>query len=254
MTQAERIIFSDLDGCLLDEKTYEWEPARDLLEQIKREGVPLVFLSSKTRPEIEHLRNRLGIRDPFSSENGAAVFFEDAPPVVLGGNAKGLRSAAASIARQTGIEIELLSDMTIDRIMQVTGLTPDAAVIAARREYSQPFLAPEASLEPLRKAAEERGLRIIEGNRFFHLLGDHDKGDAVALLRRRYPRATAIGVGDGPNDVPMLRAVAAPVFLGPEHPVGLPRHTLFEGERGPVGWTRAVRKALANLPVRTAEG
>ena len=50
------ILFTDLDGTLLDGRTYSFEKAKPALEAIQRLRIPLVFVSSKTRGEIEVYR------------------------------------------------------------------------------------------------------------------------------------------------------------------------------------------------------
>ena len=70
------LVFTDLDGTLLDQN-YSWEPAAKVIENLKTAGVPLIFCSSKTRAEIEHYREAMGIKDPFISENGACTFIPD---------------------------------------------------------------------------------------------------------------------------------------------------------------------------------
>lgn len=67
------IIFTDLDGTLLDEE-YSWDKAKPALDLIKKLQIPLVICSSKTRNEIEEYRHPFGVNDPFISENGGAVF------------------------------------------------------------------------------------------------------------------------------------------------------------------------------------
>ena len=54
------VIFTDLDGTLLDHDTYEWKEAEPALDLCKKLGVPVVFVSSKTRAEIEVLRRQDG--------------------------------------------------------------------------------------------------------------------------------------------------------------------------------------------------
>src|SRR5215211_6339369 len=68
------VVFSDLDGTLLDHETYAFDAARPALDRVERDGIPLVLCSSKTRAEIEPLRAELRNRHPFVSENGGAVF------------------------------------------------------------------------------------------------------------------------------------------------------------------------------------
>jgi mannosyl-3-phosphoglycerate phosphatase len=72
-TTPKLVIFSDLDGTLLDRDTYSFEPARPALRLIKERDIPLVLSSSKTRAEIELHRRRLENHHPFTSENGGGV-------------------------------------------------------------------------------------------------------------------------------------------------------------------------------------
>ena len=68
------VIFTDLDGTLLDRETYTWEAARPALDRVKRQGIPWVLVTSKTRGEVEFWRRCLGNEHPFIVENGGAVF------------------------------------------------------------------------------------------------------------------------------------------------------------------------------------
>ena len=46
------IIFSDLDGTLLDHHTYSFENAQPALDLVKKNNIPLILVSSKTRMEM----------------------------------------------------------------------------------------------------------------------------------------------------------------------------------------------------------
>ena len=74
----KRLIFSDLDGSLLDHYTYSFEPAKACLGMLETVNIPVVLVSSKTRKEIEALREVLGNTHPFIVEKGAAVFVPQA--------------------------------------------------------------------------------------------------------------------------------------------------------------------------------
>ncbi|MFH1490792.1 MAG: HAD-IIB family hydrolase, partial [Pseudomonadota bacterium] len=69
------MIFTDLDGTLLDHETYEWKEAEPALNRCKLLRIPLILVSSKTRAEINVIRNELGLTAPFISENGGGIFF-----------------------------------------------------------------------------------------------------------------------------------------------------------------------------------
>ena len=69
------IIFTDLDGTLLNHDDYSYKNAIPSLEKIKKKNIPLIIVTSKTKKEVEQLQKEIGIKEPFIVENGAAIFF-----------------------------------------------------------------------------------------------------------------------------------------------------------------------------------
>ncbi len=63
---ASFIVFSELDGTLLDAKTYRFDAARPTLELLRTRGIPLVLCSSKTRREMKSAANALATAIPSS--------------------------------------------------------------------------------------------------------------------------------------------------------------------------------------------
>lgn len=228
------IFFTDLDGTLLDNDSYSWKPARPALDRIRELGVPLVFVTSKTRAEVEHWRSLLANTDPFVMENGGAAFIPGRPPLTWGTPYPNLCEALRGIARRTGYQLCGFHQMKVPEIARATGLTPDDAARAARREYDEPFLI-QGPYNPatLRAAIEDAGLRYTQGGRFHHLHGDNDKGVAVSALldyyRGIYGPVVSAGLGDAANDLEFLK---------------LMNHAHFSQE-GPAGWNRFVLDLLA---------
>ena len=60
------IIFTDLDGSLLQVETYSFEPAIETVHRLRAAGIPLIFCSSKTRLEQEYYQRALGISSPMT--------------------------------------------------------------------------------------------------------------------------------------------------------------------------------------------
>lgn len=105
----------------------------------------------------------------------------------------------------------------------------------------------------LADAEEFHGDHRTKGE-FHHLMGNSDKGMAVRVLlelyKRKYGAVISVGLGDSPNDVPMLDAVDIPVLVclpnGEHHPevrLNNPRALLCRGV-GPEGWNEAVLDIL----------
>lgn len=228
------VIFTDLDGTLLDKDTYSWEPARPALERVQALGVPLVFVTSKTRAEVEHWRRRLHNTDPFVVENGAAAVIPGAAQLEWGTPYPMLCEALRVAARVAGCPVRGFHQMDVPEIAEVTGLTLEEAARAARREFDEPFLVegPDGR-HSLLEAIEHTGLRHTEGGRFYHLHGQNDKAVAVAAIidhyRKLHGEVTTAGLGDAPNDAEFLKVV--------DHP--------FYSQEGPEGWNRFVLELLS---------
>jgi len=270
---APLIVFTDLDGTLLDPVTYSFDAAREALDLLRSRGIPLVLVSSKTRAEIEPLRVRLQNRDPFIVENGGGLFvpqgcfgfpLEGALPrssyqvVEWGAAYPLLRQALAEIRQVAGDGLRGFGDMTVEEVAERTGLSLPEAVRAKQREYDEPFVFEGSArpLEEIQRLAESRGLRCTRGGRFHHLMGQSDKGRACRELIQCYRRHYAgeaeplitIALGDSLNDLPLLALVDRPVLV--QKPDGFydpaiqfPNLTRAAGV-GPVGWNRALLELL----------
>jgi len=69
-----KIVFSDLDGTLLDHRTYDYSPALPALEKLQEKQIPLVFCTSKTAAEMIPFRTEIKNEDPFIVENGGGIY------------------------------------------------------------------------------------------------------------------------------------------------------------------------------------
>ena len=67
------LIFSDLDGTLLDHHTYSFAPALSMLQKLRSANIPVIPNTSKTFAELTELTQQIGLDGPFIVENGAAV-------------------------------------------------------------------------------------------------------------------------------------------------------------------------------------
>lgn len=263
------IIFTDVDGTLLDYHTYSFAPAAPALKLIEEQGIPLVLCSSKTRAEIERWREKLNNLHPFIAENGGGIYIPyayfpaedlraiwpriesaDGYAVLLLGTAYTILRKTVEELRRDGFEMEGFGDMNAERVAEVTGLSMEEAELAQRREFGEPFifLGEETRLEALEAAIRDKGFQCIAGGRLFHLLGGNDKGKAVEILmdlyRKKFGPITTLALGDSPNDLPMLERVDHPILVQNhrrEHDqrVTVP-HLIKADGIGPEGWANAV--------------
>jgi mannosyl-3-phosphoglycerate phosphatase len=261
------LVVTDLDGSLLDEVGYGFEPAREALARLAERQIPLVLCSSKTRAEMEPLARVLGLAAPLIVENGGALVVPEAAGLEVPGARKEpgalvlelghrrikLARALAEIARETGAALRSFAALSVDEVSCLTGLGPAAARLAMERHFDEPFLLADPAAEPrVVEAARRRGLKVQRGGRFHHLMGS-DKGRAlhvlVGLFSARGELFETVGIGDAGNDLPLLEAVDRPIVIpraGRVDPVlaeCLPRAERAP-EPGPAGWNAAVLAVL----------
>ena len=275
------VVFTDLDGCLLDERTYRYDAALPAVEALRRARVPLVLCTSKTRAEVEPLHRALRLRAPFVVENGGGIVIpegtrgwrpplapRDGGPLVLpiGAPYAALVQALREIAAETGLRLLGFSDLPVEEVAERTGLPLEAARLAAAREFDEPFVieglsgaGEDEAGRRVAEAAQRRGLRATRGGRFHHLTGPVDKGKAVRQLLALHEGPTlSVALGDSLNDRSLLEAVDRAVIV--PRPDGSPNEALagaLPAARrapwpGPRGWNEAVLGVLAEARARPA--
>lgn len=259
------MVFSDLDGTLLDHDTYEWRIAAPAIDELKRRGFPLVLVSSKTMAEIEGYRDAMRLHDPVVAENGAVISVPDG----YFGNTTIAETPAASrselqktfeeIRAGGGYDCEGFYELGAAGIAAATGLTRSEAARANERVASEPILWRDSRdrLAGFASAAERRGLRCVQGGRFVHLMGQTDKAHAVEILLDAYrgkwrdAELTSVALGDGPNDLDMLRAADVAVVIRGKHSHAMPldghARVVAPERRGPAGWLSAIEDMLDEI-------
>ncbi len=249
---SQLLVVTDLDGTLLDHHSYSFAPARDALELIRQRRVPLVLCSSKTRPEMVALQDALDIEAPFICENGAAIYTpgETQPDALVPP-----RSAVLAVLRRLRAEHEFaftgFADMSVAEIAESTGLSLEAAALAATRDFSEPLRWEDtgARLEQFHACLAEEDLVAQQGGRFLTVAGPTDKGIALTRLRQRYvATATVIALGDSPNDQSMLAVADIAVIIKSARSDSLdpqePARVIRSSHPGPLGWQEAMLPLL----------
>lgn len=269
------IVFTDLDGTLLDHFSYSFDPALPAIRALQARRIPWILCSSKTRPEILRLRQALGNTWPYILENGGGIGFDPAT----------WYPADAGVAERDGVMVKsfgptreeilqqleaLKSDfrfrgfnqMSQAEIMQCTGLDPRGADLAGQREFTEPLLwqDSEENRVVFARRLNEAGLRCVPGGRFIHVMGHYDKARAMSWLVDAMPgigqHTRIIALGDSDNDIGMLEyadlgvVIKSPVHDAPElhSDHGNGKHeVLYTEQPGPVGWNQALTGILEAL-------
>lgn len=258
MNSKSLIVFSDLDGTLLDHDTYAWDAARPALARLAALDVPVILSSSKTASEITVLQEAMGLQGlPAIVENGAGVIGldRDNPDTA---DYQRIRAALSEVPADLAGGFTGFGDLTDAEVAQMTGLRPEEAARARRRQFSEPGIwrgSPRARQQFLAVLAEH-GVHAREGGRFLTLSFGRTKASGMRQVIDFYGAGETIALGDAPNDIEMLEAAGHGVIIANPHRAPLPP---LKGESagrihrtvasGPVGWNRAVVDLLDTLSI-----
>lgn len=265
------LVFTDLDGTLLEHETYSFESALPAINVLKEKNIPLIFCTSKTRSEIEEIQLQLHNTHPFISENGGAIFIpkgyfshkfhftrEDVNYLIieLGTPYTKLREVFNKICTLLPGKLRGFGDLTPQEVSDLCGFSLSHAIRAKKREYDEPFiLEDEAAEDALKEIVSSSNLQINRGGRFYHLIGHNDKGKAVLMLKEIYKQKSrhlkTIALGDSLNDLPMLKVVDYPILVqkpdGSYDPSVKLDNLILSPGGGPSGWREATLKLLNKL-------
>ncbi|NJK30155.1 MAG: HAD-IIB family hydrolase [Acaryochloris sp. SU_5_25] len=238
-----QLVFTDLDGTLLNHDDYGYEAALPMLKWLQDQQVPVIAVTSKTRLEVEELLCALSLHEPFVVENGSGIFIPLADPrfdwtiashiseqvcqpnqryirLCLGCTYAQARQGLHQLSEHLEMPLQGFGDWSLAEVSDRTGLSLSDAQKAQAREFSEPFVNPGIELAKLESAVAKLGFQVLVGDRFCHLIGaGAGKGRAVQLLRQCYaakhPQTPLItvGLGNSPNDLALLEVVDIPIVI-----------------------------------------
>ena len=269
MLAPRHLLFTALEGALLNPHSHSFAGAEEAVAEVNRRQIPLVPLTSRTRAEIEPVRRELEHRHPFVTESGGGVFIPDGyfnlriPGaqrcgrylcVPLGKSYREVAAALDEIAEECGIGVAGFHHMSGREVAQNTRLRLREAELARDREFDEPFFftsADDLAIARFVAAAGQRGFQVRRGNTFWRFSSGCDAAGAVRLLTRLFRqnahiKLRTVGIGSTPEDLHWLQVVDGAVLLPNqgEEPNATPLPDLQRisgGEfSGPAGWNHAV--------------
>ncbi len=259
MTKPPLIVFSDLDGTLLDHVDYSFASAQPALIRLKEAKIPLVLASSKTAAEVVPLRTELGFEHVAAIvENGAGILSAGASGTMEHSTYAQVRAALDALPSDMRWHFTGFGDLGPEGIAEVTGLTLEQAQLAAERQFSEPgqWNGSAEQLVEFTDALAKEGVMAREGGRFLTLSLGGTKADQMQKIAATHGHPTTVALGDAPNDVEMLETADVAVIIANPHRAPLPEQPGEAAGRirrsrldGPRGWNEAVQEILNELGI-----
>lgn len=262
------IVFTDLDGSLLEHNTYSWEAAKPALQKLEALKFPVILNSSKTSEEIQKHHQQMNLTTPYICENGAVIHLKNnstehrknqPDTLFFAQSYRNICQILEQLRLENNYRFTGFSDMTEEQLMKLTDLDRDSATAALKREATEPLLWQDSkqNFEIFQNQLTDKNLQLTRGGRFYHVMSPVNKGDAIKYIIDKYQQAEpatqwlTAGLGDSYNDIPMLEQVDYPVLIS--NPDGSQPDThhinnlIITDQPGPAGWNKAVFKIILNI-------
>ena len=276
------VIYSDLDGTLLDHHTYAFHEALETIKGLKDRGIPIIPCTSKTRAETVSLARAMGIDGPMIIENGAAIWVPqdwglkrpegsdgdaDVWCYSFGPSRGMIRRQLAILSIEWGNRYQSLCDLSDKQVAAVTGLDLEGAARAKQREHSETliWLGTPSDRKAFAEQIETLDMRCLQGGRFVHVLASGGKAEAVSWLHRKIRTerpgcdgAISLSAGDAENDVEMLEVTDMALLV--RSPVNEPPTVRRQGglvisdTEGPAGWAEGMEVLIERVEEEEVRG
>ncbi|WAJ70965.1 HAD-IIB family hydrolase [Catenovulum adriaticum] len=265
-TKQPLLIFTDMDGTLLDHNNYSWDAANGALNELAEKQFPVICNTSKTFAEVAQLHQDIGLDCPFIVENGSAIY----PPAPKCSNnqesvahSKNLHQIGSSrqtilqklsTLRQQGFKFSGFSDWNNEQIIQHTGLNLTQAKQSAQRYYSEPLIWQDTDEQKLKfiQHLQSSGLTALQGGRFLSVQGQCNKGLALNWYKNYYEnqikqKVITVALGDSENDIAMLEAADISIWIKSNKAFPQLQKTTqvyHSSKFGPAGWQETMAHIL----------
>jgi len=261
------IIYTDMDGTLLNHNDYQMDAALPLLDQLEEEGTPVILNTSKTFAELNKITQSLTIKHPFIVENGSAIFIpkgyfpankikklnypfqqeNDFWVLRLGASIDELNQFCSNLHH----DVVDFSTCSVSQAMALTGLSQEDAILAQTRLFTKPLsFNSKVPMKLFQDSLKDTDYQLVKGGRFYHLMGKVDKAKAMKILTSIFEnlhdvKYINLSLGDSLNDEAMLQQsdMSVVVKSPSSHLLKLEHVCLYKASYpAPEGWVEGVIK------------
>ena len=258
------IIFTDLDGSLLDKDTFKFDEIEDYFKELISNGIKIIINSSKTEAELLDFNKEYNLNLPFISENGSSIhrlnlLHKDLPSIIsISRPADQIISIYNKIIpNNLKKKINFILRLNYKEQKKIFGLPLDKMMLAAKRNYSLPiqFVGNKIEKNEFIKIMNDVGLTVQTGGRIMNICDKVNKSKAMfkvlRLIREKLDDdIITIGVGDNENDIEMIKQTNYPCLVKNEsfNSALINIDNLIKSsEPSPRGWSDVIKIAIQKI-------
>ena len=263
MNKNKILIFTDLDGSILDRDTFKFDQIKQYMKKLLNSGVIIIPNSSKTESEIIEFNQELGENLAYISENGSVInglniLNSNFPnKIILSREKEELIDIFKNkVPENLQRKCKFISNLNKKDQISIFGLNENKLKNALKRKYTEPFLFEGNKIEKkdLLKILKKKSLTMQEGGRVINLCDNVNKVKSMNKILRIYKKIESyikvIAVGDNYNDLDMLKNSDLPCLVFndqfKEDQINID-NLIISNMPSPEGWADVVKKALVKL-------
>ena len=258
------IIFTDLDGSLLDKDTFEFNEIEDYFRELISKGIKIIPNSSKTEAELLDFNEQNNLDLSFIAENGSSIhglnkIHQNLPDkIILSRTINEIRNI---YEENTNLDfknkITHILELEREKQQKILGLPLNKIKLAIKRDHSIPikFNGTESEKNEFTKILKNSGLTIQTGGRIMNVCDNVNKSKAMSralqLIRKQLDdEIITIGVGDNENDIEMIKQTDYPCLVKNENfdssLINID-NLIKSDEPSPKGWSDVIKTALQKI-------
>ena len=264
MRKKKILIFTDLDGSLLDKETFKFDVIKDFFKELVRNGIIIIPNSSKTEAELLDFNEQNNLDLSFIAENGSSIhrlnkIHQNLPDkIIISRTIDEIRNIyEENISLDFENKITHILELEREKQQKILGLPLDKIKLAIKRDHSIPikFNGTESEKNEFTKILKNSGLTIQTGGRIMNVCDNVNKSIAMSkalqLIRKQLDdEVITIGVGDNENDIEMIEQTDYPCLVKNKNfdssLINID-NLIKSDEPSPKGWSDVIKTALQKI-------
>ena len=258
------LIFTDLDGTLLNKDTFRFDEIEDYFRELLSIGINIIPNSSKTESELLNFNKENNLNLSFIAENGSSIhglniIHEDLPDKILMSKPvdKIYEIYKQKISSDLQQKIKFISKFNTNEQKKIFGLPINKIKLAMERKHSIPiqFKGSKVEKNEFTKIINNAGLTIQTGGRIMNICDNTNKSIAmlktIELIKKKInEEIISIGVGDNQNDLDMLKKSDYPCLVKNnsfDNSLIFIDNLIKSSEPSPLGWADVIKTAIQKI-------